>query len=460
MHKMNPMIRIAGCIGGILLLFINHVVAQTTPVVDVDVAQFKSFQHGFTKLEIYQGVERKSLNYKTESGKFISLYRIETEIAGSDFSARLDAIVGSDTVSSVAQVRAGQRFVYATSGDLKPGNYKLTTTVFDDVAKTKSAETIPLEIRDISASSLLMSDIQLATDISKADATPSQFDKYSLRITPNVQSSYGDDLETFCFYAEVYNLAFDAETNGSYRVNYIIEDFEGNTLFKIPGKSKPKKNADAVVYVSFDISSLPTGQYQFKAEVFDEDIDSSAVAIKPFNVYRNQEAMAMQVNTERNIYSSIDEQAIDNYITQIEYICTEDEKRLVKELSLEGKREFLINFWRDRDPTPGTPRNEFKEDYILRLMKARIHFFYGDVEGWRSDRGRILLIYGTPEFIDREYKSSRKNGYEIWEYHELRGQGTHQFIFIDTNENSSYPLIHSTFRDEIQNSEWENYLYK
>ena len=127
---------------------------------------------------------------------------------------------------------------------------------------------------------------------------------------------------------------------------------------------------------------------------------------------------------------------------------------------MEGKREFLINFWRDRDPTPGTPRNEFKEDYILRLMKARIHFSYGDVEGWRSDRGRILLIYGTPEFIDREYKSSRKNGYEIWEYHELRGQGTHQFIFIDTNENSSYPLIHSTFRDEIQNSEWENYLYK
>lgn len=438
----------------------NSGFAQSNLKVYVDYAQFKSYEQGFTKLEIYQGIDREGLSYNPEAGKYIARFRLETEIANQETSRKLEAISVKDTVENLHKIHAGQNFVYAISGDLKPGNYKITTTLFDDNTNEKSQKTVPVEIRLQNEKKIALSDIQLATKIEKAKKPTDQFVKNSLRVTPNVLNLYGDDLEILCLYSEVYNLDFQADNPGSYSVDYIIEDIDGKQLFKIPGKSRRKKQKDAVIYVSFDISSLPTGQYGLRVDVDDQDSDQRVSVTKPFNVYRKVEAVAQQMERERNVYKNMDTAALDNYLAQVRYIMTKDEKKLVEQLSLEGKQEFLVRFWKDRDPTPDTPRNEFKEDFILRLMKTRIHFSYGETKGWKSDRGRILLIYGPPEFIEREAKSSRQNGYEIWEYHDLRGQGTHIFVFIDTHENSSYPLIHSSFRDEISNDEWQNYLYK
>ncbi len=59
------------------------------------------------------------------------------------------------------------------------------------------------------------------------------------------------------------------------------------------------------------------------------------------------------------------------------------------------KEEFIRKFWERRDPTPSTPRNEFKEEHYRRFEYAIKHFQEG-MPGWKSDRGRIYIIHGPP----------------------------------------------------------------
>ncbi len=63
------------------------------------------------------------------------------------------------------------------------------------------------------------------------------------------------------------------------------------------------------------------------------------------------------------------------------------------------KEAFIEQFWQRRDPTPTTPRNEFKEEHYRRLEYADQNFREG-VSGRRTDRGRVYVLHGEPDRID------------------------------------------------------------
>jgi GWxTD domain-containing protein len=83
---------------------------------------------------------------------------------------------------------------------------------------------------------------------------------------------------------------------------------------------------------------------------------------------------------------------------EVVYIISEDEKKLFLSLPTDEDRDrFIEKFWADRDPTPGTPENEYKEEHYRRIQYANTYFGSSWVaDGWRSDRGRIYIILGPP----------------------------------------------------------------
>jgi GWxTD domain-containing protein len=93
------------------------------------------------------------------------------------------------------------------------------------------------------------------------------------------------------------------------------------------------------------------------------------------------------------------------------YIITSREKDLFLKLPGEDDRErFIAAFWEARDPTPGTRRNEFKEEHGWRRREAnRLFRGYGR-EGWKTERGRIFILLGAP----RERKSLDRAGNRVW----------------------------------------------
>src|SRR5215471_4401121 len=91
----------------------------------------------------------------------------------------------------------------------------------------------------------------------------------------------------------------------------------------------------------------------------------------------------------------------------VEYLITPAERETALRLKTAAEREaFVAEFWRHRDPTPGTPENEFYEEHYRRLAEADQKFSSG-VAGWRTDRGRIYITWGPPDFVETNPMGSR-----------------------------------------------------
>lgn len=84
----------------------------------------------------------------------------------------------------------------------------------------------------------------------------------------------------------------------------------------------------------------------------------------------------------------------------IGYIITPQERAAFKKLTTDDEREqFIENFWERRNPNPGDPENEFKEEFYRRIAYANEHYTSG-IPGWRTDRGRIYITWGPPDEVE------------------------------------------------------------
>ena len=85
----------------------------------------------------------------------------------------------------------------------------------------------------------------------------------------------------------------------------------------------------------------------------------------------------------------------------VRWIITDEEQKAFKLLSNDEERDqFIEAFWQRRDPTPDTVENEFKEEHYRRMAYANEHFAAG-IPGWKTDRGRIYIMYGPAERLSR-----------------------------------------------------------
>jgi GWxTD domain-containing protein len=130
----------------------------------------------------------------------------------------------------------------------------------------------------------------------------------------------------------------------------------------------------------------------------------------------------------------------------VSYIITDEERAAFKQLSNDEERDnFIEAFWQRRDPTPDTEENEFKEEHYQRIAYANEHFAAG-VPGWRTDRGRIYIVFGKPDEIESHpsggtYERPMEEGggetstfpFEQWRYRYIEGIGQEIIIeFVDT----------------------------
>jgi GWxTD domain-containing protein len=139
---------------------------------------------------------------------------------------------------------------------------------------------------------------------------------------------------------------------------------------------------------------------------------------------------------------------------EVPYIISDQERAAFLQLSTNEEREqFIEAFWQRRDPTPDTVENEFKEEHYRRIAYANEHFAAG-VAGWRTDRGRIYIIWGPPDEIEAHptgglYNRPMDEGggqtttypYEDWRYRHMDGIGDNIIIeFVDTESSGNYHM--------------------
>jgi GWxTD domain-containing protein len=80
-----------------------------------------------------------------------------------------------------------------------------------------------------------------------------------------------------------------------------------------------------------------------------------------------------------------------------QYLMTNDEKAAWKSVQTDADADAFIElFWARRDPTPATPRNEFREEFESRVKTADDTFSHGRTRGSMTDPGRMLIVFGAP----------------------------------------------------------------
>ena len=94
----------------------------------------------------------------------------------------------------------------------------------------------------------------------------------------------------------------------------------------------------------------------------------------------------------------------------VPYIITDVEKKVFENLPNEEERgRFITRFWEKRDPDPATPENEFKTVYFKRIALANKNFGTSGISGWRTDRGKIFILLGPPQEIQRDFNPASTN---------------------------------------------------
>jgi GWxTD domain-containing protein len=138
----------------------------------------------------------------------------------------------------------------------------------------------------------------------------------------------------------------------------------------------------------------------------------------------------------------------------VTYIISDDERKLFLKLQTNEEREQYIEaFWQRRNPNQDSPENEFKEEHYRRIAYANEHFGAG-IQGWRTDRGRMYIVWGPPTSIEshtngESYQrplaegggSTKTYAWEKWNYNYMEGLGSNVDLeFVDPTGTSEFHL--------------------
>jgi GWxTD domain-containing protein len=156
----------------------------------------------------------------------------------------------------------------------------------------------------------------------------------------------------------------------------------------------------------------------------------------------------------RNVKPELKKAYKDWLEKDVVYIITDEERKAFKKLQTDEERErFIEEFWRRRNPDPDSEENSFKEEYYERIAYANEHFASG-IPGWKTDRGRIWIMYGKPDERDTHpmggpYDRTPEEGggstttypFETWFYRYIAGVGSGVEIeFVDPTGSGEYRI--------------------
>ena len=345
---------------------------------------------------------------------------------------------------------------------LPKGVYKCTVTGKDlNLPSNEKAISEIIKINPFVGKNFSMSNIQLAANIIQESAHKNSiFYKNSYEVIPIPISVFGENQPILFYYYEIYGLQ-SVKPESILKLNTLIFNSKGKRIYN---KTKViTHKLDTQVQVgTIPVNKYANDTYTLVITLVDSAGNFGCTSSKKFFVYNptiiEKEELNKEVgNSLTSEFGAMSDEELDDIYAKSKYlISNQDSKKYEKLTTTQGKREFLYKFWKERDYDPSTQENEAFKEYLQKIETANQK--YGSMQkiGWKSDRGRIFLIYGEPSEVERYPNSGDLKPYEIWHYNDLQG-GT-ICIFGDLSGFSDYTLIHSTIRGELRDDNYTRRL--
>ncbi len=449
----------------LLVILISGCAASSCAGNPTGFLNFASFTtpDGQNYFETYLSVVGNSLHFiKNENNKYaakahvtISFKVKDSVVAAANFNVLSPEVNDSSIKPSFVDVH---RFM------LPKGEYTLVFTLDDpaDVSHKTITGKQTVQVGYVHDSTCV-SDAEFLQSYSPS-AKPGPYNKCGYDMIPYVFTYYPAQVKKIDFYCEIYNSKQFAGANGKITIQYSVEspeayllDLNSNFIRSV------QMNADTVVplLAEVPVDNLPTGNYQLLIKVMNSD--NHILTQRAFDFTKeNPGVKSNRIPAGFSVYM-MNRDTLEESIRCLAPISNRSEEGYVTGDSLrwvptsELKR-FFYYFWKSRDSI--NPLIAWQK-YLDNVMAVDNSFSVPGIKGYKTDRGRVYLLYGAPGQRIVRTNNPSTYPYEIWQYYRMPdGQTNTKFVFYTRSvETNNYVLIHSTATGEVQNPQWQITLY-
>lgn len=395
------------------------------PRVQWDFGVFGPAPEGPFRLEVYYKIFNDGLTYRKVNGSYAASYHIEVlvyadgdQVAGTTFEETYEVESFPRTLSRTDFLVNQLNLPIEETGELELV-FRLRDLKSNQTTESHGKFKIPSRRHDWEISTL-----EFARLIEPAEDT-SQFNKMGWLVVPSVSRSYGgSDLLTVPLYAEVYGDAGSAETPLSFRIE-AYSQLRQKVLDTIIDFASTGRTT--VFQTELPVGDLSPGEYELEIGFFTDGGRRSQRTVK--DRFRIGWSLTTLLKND-----------FETAVAQLKYIADDEERDSLLAVNDTARVAMWERFWERRDPTPGTPMNEFRDEYYRRIRYVNGAFTVGNQPGWRTDRGMVYIRFGEPDEVERhpfDNSSYRYNSpWQVWYYY----AAARRFVFTDSRGNGDYEL--------------------
>jgi GWxTD domain-containing protein len=377
---------------------------------------FKSDSSGKGRLDVYIQVPYPEIKFVKEGDQYVGRIEISAMVLTQEKqvlwqTSQTVELQLKDFMQTIShRLSSLKRF----STDLMQGKYELVLQVTDNSSKIIAEFHKSVAIKDFSTDSLAVSDLML---VHRMDV-----DGMRKNIVPNLTGVLVKESNGFYLFFELYNrVQLDSVQLVCKFINQKKEVVAQRT------KSESLSDNRTQMIWQIDTPSIAAGQYVFLIEA------TGYSKVNPAITVHTSSSRTCLVRI-KNLPLTITD--IDKATDQLQYIAKGSEIALIKEAATqEEKQKRFFEFWAKRDPDPKTSRYELMQEYYMRVAYANNNFGQF-IEGWKTDRGMVLIRFGSPQNVDRHPFGSDSKPYEIWYYYDQN----REFMFVDETGFGDYRL--------------------
>ena len=338
---------------------------------------------------------------------------------------------------------------------LSRGSVVFTATITDLSSKQVYVSTKNVIIRNINDSYLSTSDLLLCTFLKREK----EFDEGSINrngftIAPNPGGVFGLGRPMLYSYGEIYGFSGD---NGTYTLGYQIYDQKGKEIIQRGPFIKDIPGESSVETFGMNIMGLLAGRYTLRLTIQDNQTEKNTFIDREFFVVKEQ-----PVDFKSNftiILDAMDNDELKDFIDIVGYFMTDLELQAIIKSDRSEKIVQIVNFFQQRDFDTSTAQNEFYNRLNKYIAIADQQYSTRSFLGSKTDRGRVLIVYGRPNDIESYNANEERLSYEIWEYED--SDNGYLFIFINKEDGSGmFEQIHSTHPNEFRNYRWKDMIIR
>lgn len=442
-------------------MVLTALVAVSTPAagqnngLDVTTARYYRAQSGQTVVDAFCRVPLTAVSALGGAATSGAAFRFEVTVKDSSGLQLLKRSWTERVQGSLLGVRGASTGEYVNFR-VTPGRYSLEATVTDSATGlvTRGRTTFAGFKGGIGASDLLLG-TGLRAPASASDTAPRVGEIYNGALF--VQTSGAPTLTPtqtqLTYYLELYPGRAE-----SLSVKARVLDAQGAQVIAAQPQQVAVGASGGITYGVLDLAGLPAGPYRLEVTATG---DSAMVRTGSFTMAgletSKELANVSDVATE-DVFSDKTEAGLDSLYAPLVYVMNAHEAGEYSGLTVDGKRRWLRDFWARRSPAGGAGRNALMDQYYARVNEADSRFKEGGAAGaagWRTDRGKIFILYGQPdERLDRR-NNGTTNPYEVWKYTQNRSL---KYVFMDLTRFGNYTLIYTNDIKEQSRPNWQDLL--